>query len=478
MYGNPKMYMLKSDEVEKVVPPLRPINSSIGAYNYNLAKYLCELLHPAIPSDYCVTDSFTFVQDLKKMKLKDKYLVSFDVENLFTNIPLKETVDLAVDLVFEHHSNIKMSKIQMRKLFVFATSHTHFIYNGQYYDQINGVQMGSPLGPLLANLFMGHHEKSWIDSYSGPKPLHYCRYVDDIFCIFESEDHVAPFLNYLNDQHADIKFTVEKEVDGKLPFLDILISKYDILCLHTTVYRKSTYTGLLTNFTSFISIGYKIGLIKTLVDRACKINSTIETLRKDTKFIQEILQKNMYPQHIIRKFISSDLRTHEPSTTKISTDSMRYFKLPYIGNFSTLVKSKVQKIIKKYCKSTTSVQLIFTSKKISSYFSLKDNLPSHIIPYVVYKYECANCKICYIGETTKQFIVRINEHLHTDKNSAIYKHLKNDSDCNSLCGIESFKIIDRAPTEYQLRIKEAFYIQKFHPSLNKQSESINVALEF
>ena len=157
-------------------------------------------------------------------------------------------------MIFKYHDDIKMSKVQMKKLFVFATSHTHFLYNGQYYDQIDGVQMGSPLGPKLANLFMGFHEKEWLAAYTGPKVLYYRRYVDDILCLFEEEEHASPFLSYLNSQHQNIKFTVEKEVNGKLPFLDVLLIKSDFSQIHTTTYHKSTYTGLLTNFTSFLSM--------------------------------------------------------------------------------------------------------------------------------------------------------------------------------------------------------------------------------
>ena len=275
------------------------------------------------------------------------------------------------------------------------------------------------------------------------------------------EEHASPFLSYLNSQHPNIKFTVEKEVNGKLPFLDVLLIKSDFSQIHTTTYHKSTYTGLLTNFTSFLSMPYKIGLIKTLVDRACKINSSNETLKKDLDSINTTLQKNMFPQHILSRFISPNMTIKSLSSAKsVENDSTRYFKLPYIGKFSSQVKNKIKILIRKYCKPTTNVKLIFTSKKISSYFSLKDAIPKHNTPYVIYKFLCSNCNVCYIGETTKQFIVQVKEHLLTDKNSAIYKHLNKNKTCKECCNCESFTIIDRASTEYQLRIKEAFYIQK------------------
>ena len=85
--------------------------------------------------------------------------------------------------------------------------------------------MGSPLGPVLANVFMGFHEANWIKNYQKEKPLVYKRYVDDIFCLFETEADSLLFLEYLNQQHPNIKFTVESEVEGILPFLDISIEK-------------------------------------------------------------------------------------------------------------------------------------------------------------------------------------------------------------------------------------------------------------
>ena len=78
---------------------LRPIVSSVGTYNYNLARYLCNLLSPHLPEQYCTKDTFTFVDEIKRVSLVDKFLVSFDVTSLFTNTPLIVTMKLAVDLI-------------------------------------------------------------------------------------------------------------------------------------------------------------------------------------------------------------------------------------------------------------------------------------------------------------------------------------------------------------------------------------------
>ena len=142
---------------------------------------------------------------------------------MFTSIPLNETIDLAVKLIFDNNPNIKITKKDLKKLFEFATSGTHILFDGNYYDQIDGVAMGSPLGPVLANLFMGFYEKQWLKEFNFCKVLLYHCYVDDI-CLFNCEVAATKFFDYSNSRHPNINFTFEKQKGGKLAFLDILIS--------------------------------------------------------------------------------------------------------------------------------------------------------------------------------------------------------------------------------------------------------------
>ena len=124
------------------------------------------------------------IRSIQQFDLSDKFLVSYDVTSLFTNIPLSERIDLAVNAIIDGNMNpdLKLSKVHLKQLFNFATSHTHFLFNGCFYDQIDGVAMGSPLAPVLANFFMGHYERLWLEKYTGSQVLYYRRYVDDITC--------------------------------------------------------------------------------------------------------------------------------------------------------------------------------------------------------------------------------------------------------------------------------------------------------
>ena len=229
----------------------------------NLAKFLCTLLDSHVPSNFCARDTFSFVNEITNLCTSDKIMVTFDVESLFTNIPLSESIDLAVDYIFSGIPDIKLSKDNLREFFFFfCHSPDPLLFQGNYYDQIDGVATSSPLAPVLANLFMGHHERIWLQQYDGPAVYFYRRYVDDTFCLFNNEKDALEFFQYINGKHPNIRFTMEMEVNHKLPFLDVLFDNSNpAQSLVTSVFRKSTYTGLLTNFLSFSPFSYKLGPI-------------------------------------------------------------------------------------------------------------------------------------------------------------------------------------------------------------------------
>ena len=116
--------------------------------------------------------------------------------------------------------------------------------------------MGSPLAPLLANIFLGFYKSKWLNEYNFNKPKLYLRYVDDILAAFEEEQDSLNLLNFLNIKHPNIKFAIEKQVNHSITFLDVFISGMDNQNLTLQTYHKSTYTGLLLNFKSFTSFSY------------------------------------------------------------------------------------------------------------------------------------------------------------------------------------------------------------------------------
>ena len=273
---------------------------------------------------------------------------------------------------------------------------------------------------------------------------------------------------------------MEKEVDKKIPFLDVLIDNSQPLSPITRVYRKKTFTGLLTNYFSFTPFSYKLGLIRTLVDRTYKINNTWAGFHEDVKKLLLILRKNLFPSHIVERVIRQYItKTQTLPNTPVSppSNSTHFFKLPYIGPFSILAQNRLRKLLKRYC-NDLDVKLAFSSFKIRNMFSVKDPVPVELRSNVVYKFTCASCNSCYVGETSRHLSTRIREHLNRDKASHIFQHLQQSEACRNSCSAECFKVIDRATTKFQVKIKEALHISWEKPSLNKQLYHVNLTLSF
>ena len=171
-----------------------------------------------------------------------------------------------------------MNKQQLKKMLEWTTKKTVLQFNGSYYEQTNGVAMGTPIAPLLADICM-----NWVTnktSKSHVQPKVFFRYVDDCLAIFSNQEEIKQFYQEINNIHTNIKFTYELEKNGKIPFLDVFIEKRNQSFI-SSVYRKKTNTGLYTNCKSFIPFKYKINIIKCLIDRSYKICNSYQKIHEE-----------------------------------------------------------------------------------------------------------------------------------------------------------------------------------------------------
>ena len=160
-------------------------------------------------------------------------------------------------------------------------------------------------------------------------------YVDDILAAFDNEQDSLNFLIFLNNRHPNIKFTIEKQINHSIAFLDVFISGIDNQNLTLQTYHKSTATRFLLNFKSFTSFSYKISLIKCLIDRSIKICNKWNSFHNDIENIKSDLIKNAYLPLLIDKVIKKDLdyRFSDNQNQLKDKSDVHYFKLPDISNF-------------------------------------------------------------------------------------------------------------------------------------------------
>ena len=395
MYGLPKLH--------KPNIPFRPIQSMIKSPQHKLARFLNFLLEPVLAyySQFVVKDSFEVIEKIRHAKSTNTVLTSFDVKQLFTNVPLEESIKISADKLYEI-SKPNLEKNNFIKLMKIATSDVQFNFNNTIYSQIDGVAMGSPLGPTLANIFIGYLESKIADDLSSQ--VVYIRYVDDCLVISKTESENEDIFQKLNSLHKKISFTKEVEENNQLPFLDILIIK-DKTSFLTNVYRKTTFTGQYLHYQSFCSKKRKVNLIKTLYHRAYRICSK-ELLHSEVERIKEILIKNGYPPDLIKRVIKSHHNNINQPRLFGPEKFPAILKLPYIGEKSRVFESKLKDLTKTSYNQVLP-RVIFLSKSLLK-VQLKDPIPDQDKSCVVYKCNCS-CKRSYTGQTSRHFKIRIKE---------------------------------------------------------------------
>ena len=355
----------------------------------------------------------------------------------FTNIPVNETIDIISNHLFANSMYFEgFDRSQFTKLLSLSVKKCHFIFNGRIYQPIDGMAMGSPLGPLFANIFMFSHEKSWL--YNRPssfKPLMYRRYVDDRFLLFRSSDHVPLFLSYLKRQHPNISFSSELEKDGKIPFLDVEITRSNCR-FFTSVYRKPTFSGLFTSFHSFVPSVYKRSLVFSLLHRIFHLCSSYENFHAQLEVVRKLFNLNGFPTHMFDQLARRFHNNHfEPKLPVLTVPKkIVYFCLPFTGSYSLQIRTQITRL----CSAAyphLNIRFVFrSSTRVSSFFLFKYRIPKFLRSGVVYLFKCRCCSASYVGQTTRHLHTRVSEHLgispitgkpsSSPVMSSIFSHLK------------------------------------------------------
>ena len=232
-----------------------------------------------------VKDTLEFVKLLRKQTSKNRKICSFDVKNLFTSIPVDDTIEHILSVISENE--IKNRKHALRELLKLACKEILFTFNDVLYIQTDGMSMGSCLAPTMDML------ESRMKEFTGSAPVFYKRYVDDIFCIFDEDADVPAFHGYLNNLHSDIKFTYEEESSGSLVFLDTTITKNED-AFDIAWYLKETNTGIYTPNCAYSPKRYRLAAMRSLFNRALKINSNVSNYKISVDIIHNLFLKKRF----------------------------------------------------------------------------------------------------------------------------------------------------------------------------------------
>ena len=207
---------------------LMPIVSSRGTVTYNPAKELAKILKPMVgKSSHNVQNTRDFVEQIKGIRLQqDESIISYDVKALFTFVPIQPVINIIQNKLAnnkDQHQRTSMAIHHIINLLEFCLKSIYFVFQGNFYEQKEGAAMGSPLSPIIANIFMEDFETKTLSS-APHSPSLLNRFVDDTFVVIKSA-YKEEFFNYINSIEEGIQFTDENtRADGSMPFLDTLVT--------------------------------------------------------------------------------------------------------------------------------------------------------------------------------------------------------------------------------------------------------------
>jgi hypothetical protein len=292
------------------------------------------------------------------------------------------------------------------------------------------------------------------------RPHFMVRYVDDMFAIWtDKSEKLTEFLEHLNSGCPTIKFTAEMETDNALPFLDCKVVRTNIQGdLQVSVYHKPTFSGRFLNYFSNHAPSIKSGIVRTLATRAKRICSDIINTQNELNTIQSNLMENGFPASFCHRNISKVIN---PSAGIVENKPQSpIVVIPYIPALSLKIARFLAKFnVKTVFSSNRTLRQIWSFKPKSNYFDRKG---------AIYKIHC-DCDKIYIGETERRLSARIEDH---KKYVSGFKTEISPLAEHSLitgCAFDwnDTKILDNDSNSFRRKVKEAFYIKKDKPNLNR-----------
>ena len=473
-------------KIHKPDVPLRPIVAAYHMPSYPLAKFVSPFIENIASNQYTIKNSYEFQQSIHNFTTEpNSHMVSYDVTALYTNVPTTEAINICTEKLFPTDTTMinGLGREEFSRLLSLTCSNNQFLFNNKLYEQLDGLSMGNPAAPAIANTFMCHFEEQLLQHCPSTfAPTYYRRYLDDTFAVFSEPQHAEQFFEFINSHHDAIKFTMERENNKELPFLDMKIKRNTNNSdqFTTSVYRKPTFTGLGSNYFSFIPLLYKLNSIRTLIHRAYHLSSTYLFFHQELTFLVSYFHQNGFPKNLIYKRIQEFLnKLYTVKDTYVTVPKCKiYLSIPYYGPQSHTFQQDLKTLIESAYPQLSTYIIYSNFHKIASYFNLKETMPLELRSCFIYKFTCSACNSTYVGSSNKAYRFRICQHLGishrtrrkltTVTESTPREHAEtHDHPIRE----QDFKIIAQATSAYDTRLLESLYIATESPTLNKDKQA-------
>lgn len=321
------------------IPPGRPIVSDCSSETYRSAEFIDYFLNPlAKKHKSYIKDTYDFIEKIKSLIIPtDAFLFTIDVDSLYTNIDTQEGITTIRDILLKFPDKNRPNK-ELLQLLEINLTRNDFEFDGQFFLQTKGTAMGKKFAPAYADIFMAAWETAALEKCV-IKPLHYFRYLDDIWGVWAaSEEEFSAFLHTLNHHNASIKLKATIDINS-VNFLDTTTFKGPKFRsqnqLDIKVYFKETDTHALLHRSSHHPKHTFAGLIKSQLLRFHRICTQPEDFKQATKALFSALTNRGYT----RTFLRTCLKTFQ-QTKPIQVSTL----LPFVTTYSPSTAHMVRKI--------------------------------------------------------------------------------------------------------------------------------------
>ena len=364
--------------------------------------------HHSIPRH---TSTIKSSSELKK--ISDELIVadgfelsSFDVVLLFSNIPSDLILQALTKKWKFLRNKINLSKVEFLEGIRLLLDSTYLQFNNKFYIQIMCASMGFCTSPWFADITLELLETFCLNKHKNKIRL-FKRYVDDCILI-TNKDKTDEILASFNSYNEHLKFTIERENNKNIIFLDIKLIKTDNSSIITNWYRKNTASGCYINYLSHHPQSQKIAIIYNLIDKSIKLKQP-QFHQKNLNIVKHYLRYNSYPEHIINKYIKSRLKAIENDFSQSNLTNKRavLLKDKVVLSFIKHLTPKINHILHKH----NIVPINKTINKFNNIITVgKDRLDKSDTYGIVYKIDCQNCSSTYIGMSKRKLKKRTCEY--------------------------------------------------------------------